>query len=271
MAESGRFLRRKYYKIMKKEIIKNRKGEKIVVVIEEAQNQKGLAFIMHGLGGFKEQPHIQTFAQAFKDNGYTVVLFDTTNSSGESDGKLEDATLTNYYEDLEDVISWASGQNFYNEPFVLCGHSLGGISTAMYAEKYSEKVKALAPISTVVSGHLSEQRTEFKKYGKEWEKKGIREWESSSRPGVIKRLKWAHTLDRRKYDILPEANKLIMPVLLIVGDFDKTTPAEHQKMLFEKLPGKKELHIIKGAPHTFMDKEHLEEIKEIIKKWIEKI
>jgi pimeloyl-ACP methyl ester carboxylesterase len=37
----------------------------------------------------------------------------------------------------------------------LCGHSLGGISTTLYAQKYPELVKALAPISTVVSGKLS--------------------------------------------------------------------------------------------------------------------
>ena len=33
---------------------------------------------MHGLSGFKEQPHIEAFAQAFKDKGFTVVSsFDT--------------------------------------------------------------------------------------------------------------------------------------------------------------------------------------------------
>ena len=60
---------------------------------------------MHGLGGFKEQKHIQTFADAFLENNFTVVLFDTTHTYGESEGKYEDATTTNYYEDLEDVIT----------------------------------------------------------------------------------------------------------------------------------------------------------------------
>jgi hypothetical protein len=35
------------------------------------------------------------------------VLFDTTHSFGESGGNYEDATTTQYYQDLEDVISWA--------------------------------------------------------------------------------------------------------------------------------------------------------------------
>jgi dipeptidyl aminopeptidase/acylaminoacyl peptidase len=59
-----------------------------------------------------------------------------------------------------------------------------------------------------------------------------------------------------------------MPVLLMVGDLDKSTPIEHQKILFDKLPGKKEIHIIKGSPHTFKDPKHLEEIKSIFDKWI---
>ena len=110
-----------------KEFIKNRKGQKIAVLVEQQKNQKGLAFVMHGLGGFKEQPHIQVFAEAFLDNGYTVVRFDTTNTFGESDGNYEEATTTNYYEDLEDVIEWAKSQSWYEESFCLSGHSLGGI------------------------------------------------------------------------------------------------------------------------------------------------
>lgn len=43
---------------MEKVKIKNRKGQKIAVVVEKLEEQKGLAFVMHGLGGFKEQPHI---------------------------------------------------------------------------------------------------------------------------------------------------------------------------------------------------------------------
>jgi len=74
-----------------------------------------------------------------------------------------------------------------------------------------------------------------------------------------------------KYDILPEAYRLTMPVLLIVGDKDEITPLAHQKILYDKLPGKKELHIIKGVPHTFRDKEHLREIKDIFLNWIESL
>ena len=256
---------------MPKEFIKNRKGQNIAVLLEQITPQKGLAFVMHGLGGFKEQAHIQTYAKAFLDNGYIVVRFDTTNTFGESDGSYEDATTTNYYEDLEDVIAWASKQPWYQEPFCMTGHSLGSLCIALYAENHPEKVKAVAPTSTVVSGKLSAETEKYKKTLDEWKRTGWREEVSESRPGLLKRLKWAELEDRLRYDLLPKANKLTIPVLLIVGDQDDGTPLEHQQLLYEKLPGRRELHVIKGAPHTFREQRHLEEIGGIFDRWVKSL
>lgn len=273
---------------MEKLFIKNRKGQKMAVVVECAEipppSGGGLAFVMHGLGGFKEQPHIQAMAEVFLEHGYTVVRFDTTNTFGGSDGNYENATTTNYYADLEDVIAWAGGLSFgvskdsppqpqpwYQEPFVLAGHSLGGLCTALYAQRHPEKVKALAPLGTVVSGKLSMETPRRSDTWQEWKRTGWEEHESASKPGVIKRLPWSHMEDRLKYDLLPEVHKLTMPVLLVVGERDESCPPEHQKILYAALPGPKELHIIPGAPHTFRDPKHLEELKSIIEQWIQKL
>lgn len=51
---------------MEKIKIKNRKNQNIVVLLDETADSKGLAFVMHGLGGFKEQKHLEVFAGAFK-------------------------------------------------------------------------------------------------------------------------------------------------------------------------------------------------------------
>ncbi len=254
--------------------IKNRKGQNIAVLVEGTENKKGLAFLMHGLGGFKEQPHLQVMADAFLAAKYVVVRFDTTNTYGESEGNYEDATTTNYYEDLEDVISWASSQPWYQEPFALAGHSLGAISVALFAEKFPQKVKALAPISTVVSGKLTTETERFKREEPEWRKTGWRIQPSESIPGLIKKLKWSHIEDRLKYDLVPNASKLTMPVLLAAGEFDDGTPIEHQKILFNVLPGPKELHTIKGVNHNFRDKAgvpQLEEFKKIFTDWVIKL
>ncbi|OGY56723.1 MAG: hypothetical protein A2Y84_01360 [Candidatus Colwellbacteria bacterium RBG_13_48_8] len=261
---------------MEKLSIRNKNGQNLVVLLEKIDNSKGLVFIAHGLGGFKEQRHIEIFAEAFREKGFTVVRWDAANTIGESGGKMEDATVTSYYEDLEDVIEWAKIQDWYKEPFILTGHSLGGISTALYAENYPEKVKALAPISTVVSGKLTIEADEEHIPGviKEWRKTGWQINESKSKPGVVKKLKWNQfEKDALKYDLLPKADQLAMPVLLIVGGEDWGTSPESHKLLYDKLPGQKEMHIIDGADHNFRTPDYdknLQEIKQIFLSWINK-
>ncbi len=255
---------------MSKENITNRKAQKIILLVENADKQKGLAFIAHGLGGFKEEPHIATIGESFKEKGITVVRFDTTNTFGESDGAYEDATVTNYYEDLEDVISWSREQSWYRQPFYLAGHSLGGLSTLLYAENHPADIKGVASLSAIISGKMSAEVL-GEEYIAEWEKAGIIEEENASLPGVMKRLQWNHMIDRLQYDVLPRSDQLTMPILLIVGDRDRLVPVEHQQIFYQQLPGDRELHIIENALHTPRDSSHLSEIKEIFSRWIDKM
>lgn len=252
-------------------LIKNRKNEKISIEYILAKDQIGLVFVAHGLSGTKEQKHILVFSEVFLRNNYSVVRFDSTNTFGESDGKYENVTATNYINDLEDVIKWAKRQKWFQEPFVLVGHSLGGLSSAYYAEKYPEQVKALAPISSVVSGKLylcSFSDEELKS----WEETGFYSKQSKSRPGLVKKVKWKFAEDVLNYNLLLKVNKLTMPILMIVGGKDKTTFPEHQQIFYNCIPGiKKEFHIIKESPHTFSETRHLEEVDLIFDNWIKKI
>jgi pimeloyl-ACP methyl ester carboxylesterase len=256
---------------MNKLFIKNRKNQHIAVLLDEGLPQVGLAFVMHGLGGFKEQDQIKTFSEAFSEKDFTVVRFDTANTIGESDGSYEDATVSNYYEDLVDVIEWAKGQMWYQEPFYLAGHSLGALSVTLYAERHAEHIRALLAISPVVSGSLSvEAYEEFRpEVYEQWKESGWLVQESNSKVRVVKRLKWSHMVDRLKYDLLKEAKRLLMPVLLIVGSEDITTLPKHVELLFNELPeGHKAFKIISGAPHTFREPIHLQEVKKLILDWI---
>ena len=255
--------------------VKNRYGLKIVGEVLKPSDPKGLAFVLHGLGGFKEQEHLLTLVSVLLENNYSVVNFDATNSFGESEGRYENATMQLHYEDLVDVTNWAQTQDWYLEPFVLVGHSLGGYAVARYAEDFPEKVKALFPFDLVVSGVLSHEalKNHEPEKLKTWESLGWKEEESKSRPGVVKRLPWSHMQERLKHNLLPNVSKLKMPILFVFGENDVPCPPKHGKFFYDALPETtlKEFHIIKGAPHTFRDKKHLDELRLIFSSWLGKI
>jgi pimeloyl-ACP methyl ester carboxylesterase len=256
---------------MEKVRIKNRQGLTITVGLDLVPNQKGLAFVAHGLAVWKDQPQLETIKDALNENGYSVVRWDATNAMGESDGKMEDATVTGYYEDMEDVMAWSRKQEWYAEPFILAGCSLGGLITTLYAENHPQKVKALAPISSAISYQFMVERIEKEKL-KKWKRDGIKSKLSLSKPGVIKSLKWNFMVDLEQYDALKKISKLTMPVLLIVGEKDTTTPPHHQKVFFDAmLHTRKELHIAKGCPHMFLASDQLAELKKPLMKWLKKL
>ena len=253
---------------MEKVFIKNRDGKKVCVVIEQAQNPKGLALLMHGLSGNKNEEQVVNLAQVLAAHSYTVVRFDTTNTYGESEGSFEESTPIGYYNDLVDVITWAKAQAWYTEPYVLGGTSLGGLCITLFAENYPREVKGLILQSPVISGKLLCESPKWQAQLPEWKQTGYRVETSKSHPDVVKKLPYSYVQEILYYDSLSEAFKLTMPVLVMVGEKDQTTPVEHQQVLFAALPGKKEFRVIKDAPHTVRDSEQLMGIRNILDQWV---
>lgn len=223
---------------------------------------------MHGLSGFKEQRTIRTLAEAFLAKGLTVVTFDVANTIGESEGRMEDATLTSYYEDLQDIIHWSSTQLWFQKPFVLCGHSFGGYCVTKYTEEYPEMVRGLVPVSPVVSGALSKETLTQEEIDR-WQTTGWKEKVSQSKPGVIVRTPWTELENRLGHDLLPAVAQITMPTLVIVGENDTSTPPKHVQQLFDALSCRKEMRIIRDAPHTFREETHLKEIQQLIVGWVD--
>lgn len=254
-----------------KTIITNTQGEKIIVEVDIPAAIKGIVFVAHGLGGFKEQVHIVAFSQAFNEADFLTVRWDARKTVGESEGKLIDATLSDYLADFKTVVAWASHQTWYREPFIVCGHSLGAACAFLFTLAQPEKISGIVGASAFISA------TEFEKSFtsdvlNQWKQTGIREWISSSQPGVVKRLKWAFMEDAREYTLMEDIPKINQPVLLIVGSSDTDTPVELQQKVFETLASQqKELHIIDGAEHTFKNDLHLNKIRKIITDWLGKI
>ncbi|HAE36691.1 MAG: hypothetical protein UR85_C0008G0030 [Candidatus Nomurabacteria bacterium GW2011_GWF2_35_66] len=260
---------------MQKFEIKNRKGLKIVGELLIPENSVGLSFVMHGLSGYKEELHIKLLADTLFENNYIVVNFDATNSRGESEGKYEDATFQKHYDDLVDVINWSKNQDWYVEPFILAGQSMGGFAVTKYAEEFPGEVKGLFPYAAAFSGKDSfETYSKLKpKELKDWKETGWIYRTSKSRTDFELRLPWSHMEERLKHDLKPMAHKITMPVLFVVGEDDISCPPSDQKKFYDLLPKDtiKEFHIVKGAGHVFRESQHLNELKEIFNNWLKNL
>jgi pimeloyl-ACP methyl ester carboxylesterase len=254
-----------------KKMIHNRDGKDISVLVENEKGNSGLAIILHGLGGYKEQPQFQVITEALISHDYCVLRLDTGNSMGESYGEIEEATPEQSYEDLEDVIAWARSQEWFQEPFMLLGHSLGAMNITLYAENNPAEIRALVPFAPVVSGE-SYYLTLTPEHREEWERLGYYLRSSSSKPGVVKKISWDFVKRLRTFSLYEKIEALTMPILCIVGEKDDTTPSPFLKEFYEKLPStSKRFEIIKGAIHTFREEEGLNALKVVMDSWLDSL
>jgi pimeloyl-ACP methyl ester carboxylesterase len=253
--------------------IKNRHNLSVIVEISAPEKSIGLVFMQHGVSGCKEEPHIIAIRDTFNANNYTVVSIDSSHGLGDSEGNLENFTATTHYHDLEDVISWASNQDFYSEPFVLAGHSMGGFSTLNYTIHYPDKVKAVAPIAVAISGNFLDQAYYNKDPAmhEKWKLEGKIQKQSKIHPERKAFVSWNFIEEFKTHDLLKNANQVRVPVLLIVGEEDPSTPLEHQQKLFEILETDKELNIASKTGHSFYENSGREEMADHLDRWIKKI
>lgn len=252
----------------------NRNGLKLVVQVESEPNASKLVFIAHGQSGFIEQVHIEAFAQSFLANGYRVVRFDATHGLGESDGDLYDVTYDSYISDLEDVINWARQQSWFVEPFALCGHSMGAQSTTWFAQHNPNQVSMLLPMAPVINYDLH-SKTIPEKELESWKRTGVKEEVSIGKPGVVKRIGWGVEESLKKFDILPLAHELTMPVFMIVGSDDEPCPPKHQEIFMQQVASpKKQLTILDGLQHSYRDAETkryddgIKKVQSLMTEWI---
>lgn len=252
--------------------IENAEGEKLAVLVEGLENRanRRLVFIEHGLSSFKEYHVIRRAAEAFLKNGYVVVTFDTRFSFGESDGNIEHTCLTNSLADLHTVIDWAAKQDFYAEPFALCGHSLGGGSVLKYAEDYPDRVNRLVGLGAMVGGkyYLRSYMLNNKEFFEKWRETGLRFCRKSTDKNICGHVPFDFVLDLQNYDMVFDAGKIAAATLLITGENDLSSTAYNNERLFEKLTVPKELVIIKNCPHTFDSETNQKDLYDTIDNWL---
>jgi len=253
--------------------VHNKYGEALELEIDGLENSGSgrLVFIQHGLSGHKGQVMVRRPAEAFLKHGYVTVTFDSRYSFGNSDGPLEKATLSSFFEDLQTIVDWARQQDFYAEPFALSGHSLGGGSILHYAENFPEKVSLLVPVAAMVGGKYfirSRLLNEGEIY-RQWRRDGRLYRENKNNPTINGWLSFNVVHDMLRYDLVRNAGSIKCPVLLITGDADLSSTVYNNTKLLNALSCPKELVILKECAHLFERAANGQDLYDTIDKWIE--
>lgn len=148
---------------------------------------------------------------------------------------------------------------------------MGGFASARYALRNKDMVDFAIPFAPVISGELiwaARRRFNPEEFNK-WQEDGVSVSESSSIPGKVKEKTWDVMVEYLNHSLLVEQNEN-PPMFLISCENDEATPPSHVEIFYKSLTGEKEYKMIRDAPHTPKEKEHLDELFEVIDVWLKK-
>lgn len=165
---------------------------------------------------------------------------------------------------IEQYLEWVRGfttaRRYKN--MVICGHSMGGAISMLYALRYPEEVKGLILLGT---GARLRVHPDFMQLGRDSvdDHSAWLENQMAYYPGVAQDM--VQSLRRRskeigpsvelndlmacdKFDVMDEIQNINLPTLVICGEQDTMTPVKYADYLFENIPGAKKV-IVPGASH----------------------
>ncbi len=165
---------------------------------------------------------------------------------------------------IEQYLEWVRGfttaRRYKN--MVICGHSMGGAISMLYALRYPEEVKGLILLGT---GARLRVHPDFMQLGRNSvdDHSTWLENQMAYYPGVAQDM--VQSLRRRskeigpsvelndlmacdKFDVMDEIQNINLPTLVICGEQDTMTPVKYADYLFENIPGAKKV-IVPGASH----------------------
>jgi alpha/beta superfamily hydrolase len=201
----------------------------------------------HGLFSNKESDKFIALGERFAEEGFTFLRFDFR-GCGESDGKIEDTTITGRKEDLTAAIAFIREiKPSVTHSIGLLGSSMGGYISLITAASDRE-------IKTVVV------------WATPFSFEGLREVIADSNSPQLKEEFYQDAQHYRAETFVPRVKNL----MLIHGDRDETVPPDHAKRLYQSAQEPTQLEIIKGADHTFSNPALREKATTYSLNWLKK-
>ena len=186
---------------------------------------------------------------------------------------------------IEGYVEWVRGfikARRYKD-IVLCGHSMGGAISLMYALRYPEELAGLVLIGTGARLKVNPNYLEGLRNSKD----KVTGWVDSQRgffsgvePDLYQLLVQRATqigpdvglndlLCCDKFDVLEEIGAINLPTEIIAGSMDTLTPVKFSDYLATNIQNS-EKYIVDGGDH-FLQLQHHKEVNQRIEKFLQRI
>jgi alpha/beta superfamily hydrolase len=215
-------------------------GQKIVGILHlpDSEEEKFPCVITcHGYYSTKDSKKYIEIAKSFCRDKFAVLRFDFR-GCGESEGNIEETTLSGRVNDLKAALQLVRNHVQISKNIGLLGSSMGGCVAIIVAAEDPE-ILAIATWST--PSYLS----------------------SFFDKGILQR-------DIERYDIHEIVKRIIAPILIIHGDADELVPLFHAKGLYESSNEPKVLKIINSGDHRLSNSQVRKRAIDLSLKWFKK-
>lgn len=245
-----------------KEQIESSKGKLAATVQYPDVETEKLAILCPGFLDSKDYAGLTELANRLAENGYTAVRFDPT-GVWESDGNIEDYTVTQYLEDIKNVLEHMLAKNDFTH-VLLVGHSRGGTAALLYAARDLQ-------VSAVLGIMSPYKLASWEK----WNEDGLR-FSSRDMPGSDEKVEFtipvSYLEDLEKYDVLEEVKKLKVPVMLLAGEMDKGVLPGDVKKIYDNVNEPKHFEVIPSVGHDYrVHESQVKLVNECVMRGLEKM
>jgi uncharacterized protein len=201
--------------------------------------------LSHGLVSSKESTKYLLLSDLLLASGIASCRFDF-HGCGESDGNLEETTLSIRLDNLKKVIEWARDQKKIDSRRIgLLGSSFGSATSLAAASRD----KTIRCVSLWATPHVLDSK------------------QDASIDGID--FKNDIFNDFNTYNLLQDA-QTVSRGLVIHGSNDEVVPWSEGETIFKHLGEPKHFELIEGADHTFSEAEHREKAFSLALEWCKK-
>ncbi len=223
----------------------------------------GVVIVAHGFKGYKDYGMFPRIAETIAARGLIAHRFNFSHSGMTNETAtfarpdlFERDTWNKQVYDLRAVIEAVTAGTLDGRelPFVLFGHSKGGVSVLLAAGRYADTDRSPQPAGVATASAPSTCNSLTAGQQQALTEQGFLV-SPSSRTGQELRVGRIHLTEQLEapddHDLLKVAGRITCPVLIVHGEADPTVPAACAGQIAGALSGAAHVEIVTGADHVF--------------------